>query len=83
VRYTANITDELEDTMNRHRHMTEEASSFLDVNYDEDVDSMKMKQKTKIRKRLEDRLEHKRLKEDLEYFDGELDDEFDWHYIDK
>jgi hypothetical protein len=37
--------------------------------------------KKEVRQRLENRLELKRLKDELEYFDGELDDEFDWSYF--
>ena len=41
------------------------------------------KHKKEVHQRLEDRLELKRLKDELEYFDGELDGEFDWDYLDK
>ncbi len=31
-----------------------------------------------VRRKLEDRLERRRLKQELEDYEGELDDEFDW-----
>lgn len=36
-----------------------------------------------IRQRVERRLEGQRLKEEMEFFDGELDGDFDWDYVDK
>ncbi len=37
--------------------------------------------KKQVRQRLEERLELKRLKKELEYFEGELDGEFDWEHL--
>lgn len=39
--------------------------------------------KKNIRQKIANRLESQRLKEDMEFFDGELDGEFDWDYINK
>ena len=47
--------------------------SFSDFNYEDDLD--KLSHKKRIRRMLEDRLEHKRLKAEL---DDELEGEFDW-----
>ncbi len=52
------------------------------VDFDEE-DQVDLPHKKQVRQKLEDRLERKRLKEDLEFFDGELDGEFDWNYIEK
>ncbi len=54
--------------------------SFVDFNHD-DVDEITNKKR--LRQLLEKKLERKRLKEELEYFDGELDGDFDWDYLDK
>ena len=55
--------------------------SFIDLGHDND--EYELSHKKNIRKKLENRLERKRLKEELEYFDGELDGDFDWDYLDK
>lgn len=39
--------------------------------------------KKQVRKQIEKRLESQRLKEEMEFFDGELDGDFDWDYFDK
>ncbi len=41
-------------------------------------DQSELAHKKHVRQMLEDRLERRRLKEELEFFDGELDAEFDW-----
>lgn len=66
--------------MSLHREHNDE-SYFIDMNHDDDIHDLSHRKH--VRKMLEDRLERKRLKEELEYFDGELDGEFDWDYIDK
>ena len=58
----------------------DDAQAFVD--YDND-DVKSLTHQKQVRQRLEDRLELKRLKNELEYFDGELDGEFDWDYLDK
>jgi len=47
--------------------------SFSDFNYEDDLD--KLSHKKRVRRMLEDRLEHKRLKAEL---DDEIEGEFDW-----
>lgn len=56
-------------------------SSFMNMSSEEDSDTVMHKKH--VKKMLEQRLERKRLKEELEYFDGELDADFDWDYVDK
>ena len=52
--------------------------SFIDFNHEED--SRDLSQKRHIRKMIEDRLERKRLKDELE---DELSGEFDWSDLDR
>ena len=61
-------------------HRENEFQTFID--YEQD-DASEVMHKKHIRKQLEKRMEQKRLKEELEFFDGELDGEFDWDYVDK
>ncbi len=46
--------------------------------FDEDDNAEANKHKRAVRRLLEDRLERKRLRDELEDFDGELEGEFDW-----
>ncbi|MCR9191168.1 MAG: hypothetical protein NXI01_00715 [Gammaproteobacteria bacterium] len=50
---------------------------------DPESDQIDDSQKREIRRKLEDRVERQRLKEELEDYEGELDDEFDWDNLDK
>ena len=52
--------------------------SFFDLKHDEDIDDVDHKRH--VRKMLEDRLERKRLKAEL---DDELEGEFDWDDLDR
>lgn len=52
--------------------------SFSDFNYDEETEDLDHKKQ--VRRMLEDRLERKRLKEELE---DELNAEFDWDDLDR
>jgi hypothetical protein len=58
----------------------DDSRGFADWNYEEDKQTLSHKKH--IRQLLEKRLEQKRLKEELEFFEGELDGEFDWDYFD-
>ena len=58
----------------------DDVRSFVDTNY-EDMEALSHKKR--IRKMVESRMERKRLKEELEFFDGELDGDFDWDYVEK
>jgi hypothetical protein len=64
--------------MELHNQNYDDTSSFIEV--DSHNPSLSMHQK-QIRQRLEERLELKRLKKELEYFEGELDGEFDWEHL--
>lgn len=58
--------------------------SFIDLSENlHDEDQNELAHKKHVRQMLEDRLERKRLKEELEYFEGELDADFDWDYLEK
>lgn len=59
----------------------DESRSYNDLSHEDDKHDLSHRKH--VRQMLEKRLEQKRLKEELEFFDGELDDEFDWHYLDK
>lgn len=61
-------------------HREYERPSFIDFEHEDIAD---LSHKKQVRQRLENRMERKRLKEELEFFDGELDGEFDWDYLDK
>ena len=52
---------------------------FSEVNHDHDDDQETIKHKKRVRHLLEDRLDRKRLKEEL---DDELEGEFDWKDLD-
>ena len=54
--------------------------SYVDYEHE---DIAELSHKKHVRQMLENRLERKRLKQELEFFDGELDAEFDWNYIEK
>ena len=60
------------------RNQYDEKHSQFDVQYEDDKDTLKHKQR--VRKMLEDRLERKRLREEIE---DELDGEFDWGDLDR
>ncbi len=66
--------------MSLHRNY-DDVRSFFDMSQDDDKEELSHKKH--VRQMLENRLEQKRLKEELEYFDGELDAEFDWDHFDK
>lgn len=55
----------------------DESLSFIEC---DEKDANYLLHQKKIRQRIEDRLELKRLKQELEYFDGELDGDFDWQH---
>jgi hypothetical protein len=55
----------MESTMSNNAHYEKE-------------DSKVTEHKREVRRMLEDKLDQKRLKEELEDFDGELDGEFNW-----
>ncbi len=48
----------------------------------DDEDSKALIHKREVKRLLEEKLERKRLKNELEDFDGELEGEFDWNDFD-
>jgi len=66
--------------MGLHRDY-DEKHTVVDIHLDESPHELGHKRH--LRKMLEARLEHKRLKEELEDYEGELDDEFDWDFLDR
>lgn len=48
----------------------------------EEEDSEALAHKREVKRLIEERIERKRLKDELEDFDGELEGEFDWDNID-
>lgn len=70
----------LETMMSLHKNH-DEGQSFIDFNHEEDKNELSHRKH--IRQLLENKLEQKRLKKELEYFDGELDGDFEWGYLDK
>lgn len=60
--------------MSTKREYEEEDPSFLEYSRNEDPEELHHRRA--VRKRLEERLEQKRLKEELEDWD---DDDFDWN----
>lgn len=58
----------------RPRHSEEDLNPFSEGMFDEEGEEMNLSHKKLVRKRLEEKLEHRRLKRELEDFE----DEFDW-----
>ena len=61
---------------NRHEHKS-------DYNDEYDMNSSDLSHRKEVRRRLEERMERRRLKDDLEDYEGELNDDFDWDGFDK
>ncbi len=59
----------------------DDSHSYNDMGHEDNKEELSHRRH--VRQMLEKRLERKRLKEELEFFDGELDGEFDWDYLDK
>lgn len=60
----------------------DDLNSSNDFSVEDDIDDIKTSaHKKDVRRRLNDRLELRRLKNELEDYDGELDDEFNWDEI--
>ncbi len=59
------------------------SSQSIDYNFDSDEDEIEESEHRKdVRRRLEAKLERKRLKAELEDYEGELDSDFDWDDVD-
>ncbi len=68
----------MESTMNKNAQY----SKNKNVTRMDEEDSEVVEHKREVKRMLDDKLERKRLKDELEDFDGELDDEFDWDAFD-
>ena len=62
----------------RQHHIDEDIQNFTDFEYEENAASLTHKRQ--VRRMLEDRLEKKRLKAEIE---DDFEDEFDWGDIDR
>ncbi len=62
--------------MGLHKEDADDNQGIYDFNFDEDIDDLSRKKQ--VKRMLEERLERKRLKQELEDYEGELDGEFDW-----
>lgn len=58
----------------RKDHDEDDSHAFSEYSYEEEEDTASLSHRRQVRKMLEDRLERKRLKEELD----ELDSDFDW-----
>lgn len=67
----------------KHQYDQEEPYSFSDFSDDFDLDPDDNRRKKEIRRKLEDRMERRRLKQELEDYEGEYGDDFDWDELDK
>lgn len=65
--------------MTVHNELEDRQHSF---DFQSDENPEELLRKKHIRQMIESRLERKKLKEELEDYEGELDDEFDWDKID-
>ncbi|KTD48977.1 hypothetical protein Lrub_1328 [Legionella rubrilucens] len=63
--------------MSLHKEQDDDSYSFTDFSIEEDTDELNRKKH--LRKKLEERLERKRLKEEFD----ELDGDFDWDELDR
>lgn len=66
--------------MGLRRGYDDDSHSFSEYPYEEEEDIEQLNHKRQVRKMLEEKLERKRLKEEL---DDELYGEFDWDDIDR
>lgn len=71
------------ETQLRHHTDHEESHAFPDHGEDRDADPNDSRRKMEIKKKLEERMEKRRLKLELEDYEGELDNNFDWDDFDK
>lgn len=64
--------------MGLHKDYDDDNYHTFDPNYEEYENMAELSHKKRVRQALEERLERKRLKHELEDYEGELDDEFNW-----
>lgn len=66
--------------MDKTEHESEQ--DFFPHHEHDNDDEKDLSHKREVRRMLEEQLERKRLKDELEDFDGELEDDFDWDNLD-
>lgn len=62
----------------RQHHIDDDMQNYTDFDYEEDEESLNHKRQ--VRRMLEDKLEKKRLKAEI---NDDFEDEFDWSEIDR
>ncbi|MGV3739665.1 MAG: PA3496 family putative envelope integrity protein [Gammaproteobacteria bacterium] len=67
----------------KHHIDHEEHYTSSEFGDDVDYDPADSKRKMEIKRKLEERMEKRRLKQELEDYEGELDADFDWDEHDK
>lgn len=68
----------------KHQHTDhEEIYSSAEFTDDFDLDPVDSVRQKEVRRKLEERMERRRLKQELEDYEGELDKDFDWDEFDK
>jgi len=67
----------------KHHTDHEEPFSFSEFGDDFTLDPAEKRRKKEIRQKLDERKERQRLKQELEDYDGEYGDDFDWDELDK
>lgn len=68
----------------KHQHIDHEDIYFsTEFTDDFDLDPNDSVRKKEVRRKLEERMERRRLKQELEDYEGELDKDFDWDEFDK
>ncbi len=67
----------------KHLNDFEDSFAFSEHSDDLDFDPSDAHHQIEIKRKLDERLEKRRLKEELEDYEGELDADFDWKDYDK
>ncbi len=67
----------------RHHPDRENSHSFSEHGDDLEFDPVDCQRKLEIKRKLDEQMEKRRLKQELEDYEGELDEDFDWENFDK
>lgn len=70
----------------KHQHTDHEeidSSAEFTAEFTDDLDPVDSVRQKEVRRKLEERMERRRLKQELEDYEGELDKDFDWDEFDK
>jgi hypothetical protein len=67
------------------KHHINQEEKYVPSEFSEDMeaDPVDHRRKLEIKKKLEERMEKRRLKQELEDYEGELDSDFNWDNFDK